>query len=109
MATLVSEFRDLSSTFDQDQAARLSEDLPLVVLTGGQSFAGLPDGLRERMESVRHELQRELAAFSTNSDHRIIADAGHYIQLDDPEAVIRAVADVVAAVRNASPIGTPRP
>lgn len=108
MATLVSEFKALHSTLAQDQQARLSTDLPLVVLTGGQSFAGLPEGLRERMESVRLDMQRELAAFSRNSDHRIIADARHYIQLDDPEAVITAVADVVAAVRDDSPLGPPR-
>ena len=109
MATLASEFKALPSTLAQDQEARLSGDLPLVVLTGGQTLAGLPDGLRERMESVHLEMQRELAAFSTNSNHRILADAGHNIQLDDPEAVIRAVADVVAAVRDGSPIGTSRP
>lgn len=109
VATLISEFRALQSTLAQDRRARLSEDLPLVVLTGGQSFAGLPDGLRERMESVRREMQRELAALSRNSDHRILPDAGHYIQLDDPEAVIGGVADVVAAVRDDSTLGTPRP
>ena len=109
VATLVSEFEAVGSTLAEDQEAGLSEDLPLVVLTGGQALAGLRDELRERMESVRLAMQRELAAFTGNSDHRILPDAGHFIQHDDPEAVIRAVADVVAAVRDGSPIGTSRP
>ena len=39
----------------------------------------------------------------------ILDDACHDVQLDAPETVIRAVADVVATVRDDSPIWTPRP
>ena len=62
MATLVREFDALDSILAQDQVAVLPRNLPLIVLTGGRSFAELPDGLRQRAESVRLETQRELGA-----------------------------------------------
>lgn len=36
---------------------------------------------------------------SDNSDHRVIYGVGHFIQVDEPEAVISALRDVLAAVR----------
>lgn len=41
----------------------------------------------------------ELAGLSTNSSHRTVDGAGHYIHVDRPEAVIEAIRDVVTAVR----------
>ena len=46
---------------------------------------------------------------SRNSDHRILAVTGHYIQLDDSEVVIRAVADGLAAARDDSPLWISQP
>lgn len=108
VAALTSEFDAFHSTMAQDREARIPGELPLVVLSAGQRFASIPDELRERVEGIDREMQSELAALSANSDHRILEDAGHYVQLDDPEAVIRAVADVVAAVRDDSPLGSLR-
>ncbi len=49
-------------------------------------------------------LQAELAALSTNADQRVIQDATHYIQLDNPAAVIAAILDVVTTVREGGPV-----
>lgn len=44
-------------------------------------------------------LHDDAASWSTRSRHELVPDAGHYIQLERPDAVLRAVDDVVAAVR----------
>jgi pimeloyl-ACP methyl ester carboxylesterase len=42
---------------------------------------------------------RLMDPLSTNSDQRLLAASGHYIQHEQPEAVVTAVRDVVIAVR----------
>lgn len=51
------------------------------------------------MRRVWLKLHEELARLSTNSDHRIVEGAGHYIHRDRPEAVVAAISDVVTAVK----------
>lgn len=41
----------------------------------------------------------ELAALSSIGIRRLVPDAGHYIQNDDPDIVIGAISEVVAASR----------
>lgn len=41
------------------------------------------------------QMQDELAALSTESTHIIAEGSGHYVHLDDPELVIRAIKDLV--------------
>ena len=48
-----------------------------------------------RLETLRKELQAELATRSALSEQRIIAGAGYFIQSDNPSAVVRAVQDVL--------------
>lgn len=63
----------------------------LVVLTRGLDVT---DGLTENHAG--------LARLSSNSRHTVVPDAGHEIHLFSPAAVIQAVSDVVAAVRQSS-------
>ena len=51
-------------------------------------------------------LHEEEATWSTHSRHELVPDATHYIQFDRPDIVIRAVREVVGAVRNGSPADT---
>jgi len=74
-------------------------DLPLVVLT-----AGISEKTQNAFHHTRFALQAELAMLSTNSDQRVSPHAGHYIQLDDPDAVVTAIRDVVTAVRKGTPV-----
>lgn len=72
-------------------ARRYYGDLPLEVLTAGQTIAAAgPEWLR---------LQRELAALSGCGVQTTVADAGHYVQLDRPDSVSAAIERVVAAAR----------
>jgi len=81
---------------------------PIVVLTAGKASEdrrpGVPEEVYAQIAALKEELQRELAELSTNSDHRVVSDAGHVIQGDDPEAVAEAIRDVVNAVRTGTPI-----
>jgi pimeloyl-ACP methyl ester carboxylesterase len=65
---------------------------PIVVLTRGEFDS-------EQQRSVWVEMQEELAALSSHNDHRIVDGAEHSIHIDDPDAVIEAIGDVVVAIR----------
>lgn len=100
---------DAIDTFAAQTAATSDlGDRPVVVLTAGQVAEGIRQAFDEAVLEETHavwlELQGELAALSTNSDHRVIERASHYIHQQAPEAVRTAIADVVMAVRDDSPV-----
>jgi pimeloyl-ACP methyl ester carboxylesterase len=72
------------------QAAAVSSlgDLPLVILSGGHHAAPYTDW------------QRELAQLSSCGRHVVASDSGHWIHLDHPELVTRAIREVVTAARS---------
>ncbi|HEY0604391.1 MAG TPA: alpha/beta hydrolase [Herpetosiphonaceae bacterium] len=82
-------------------------DIPLIVLSASHSdpdsvpaSAAVTPAVLEEYEQTREQLQRELAALSTNGK-RIVADgSGHYVQLDRPDLVIRAIEDLLAVARS---------
>ena len=98
----------METIFDQAQQTGPFDDLPVVVLSAGKLPDPLPPWISQeagtQMQKVWAELQNELAALSTNIDHRVIIGASHYIQWDDPAAVITAVSDVVTAHREGTPV-----
>jgi pimeloyl-ACP methyl ester carboxylesterase len=71
-------------------APALLGDMPLIVLTRGRGGA--------------EEAHAELARMSRNSRHTVVQDSYHEIHLSHPAAVVRAVGDVVAAVRTKAPL-----
>lgn len=88
----------------QQQAAelnRLRDDLPLVAL----SAAVPPSSSWRAADRSRVHGQywqdghRQLADQSTSGRWTIVAGAGHFIQLDQPDAVVAAITDVVRQVR----------
>ncbi len=72
---------------------------PVVVLTRGV-FDADPPGTREAWT----DMQNELASLSADTDHRVVERATHNIQIDAPDAVVRAIRDVVSAERAAAPV-----
>lgn len=86
-------------------------DLPLVVLSAGRHPGDGrldPETLQE-VAGIWGELQAELAALSTNADHRTLTDAAHYLHWDDPEAVVRGILDVVEAARGGGTVAAAPP
>jgi pimeloyl-ACP methyl ester carboxylesterase len=74
---------------------------PTIVLT--QSFVGEPDvpASFQRRWPLLHD---ELAARSSNSVHVIAVRSGHFIQEDEPDLVVAAIEEVLAAVRDGQPL-----
>jgi pimeloyl-ACP methyl ester carboxylesterase len=75
--------------------------MPLVVLSIESTWDnGTPAGARfnQAYSKVWIGLQRDLAHLSTRGVHRVIENSGHHIQLDQPQAVIDAVDDVLRQV-----------
>jgi pimeloyl-ACP methyl ester carboxylesterase len=74
---------------------------PVVVLSAGVPLA-MPGISQVGNDSIQHvwlQLHGELAELSTNSDHRIVQGARHYIHWEQPEVVIAAIRDVIDAAR----------
>lgn len=81
-------------------ARRSFGDLPLVVLTHAQSDS--PSGLPEdEGGDLAMELHDDLAGLSTRGVHRVVPSSSHDIHFDQPQAVIDAILEVVAAARQA--------
>ena len=76
----------------QAAAVRSLGDLPLVVVSGDHHAAPYIDW------------QRDLAQLSSCGRHLVASDCGHWVHLDHPEVVTRAIREVVTAVRFAAQI-----
>jgi len=100
------ELKALSGTLEAAGQHRQLGSRPLVVLTAMAptpaevlKSAGMTRDQGDRMRAAWKVLHDEEATWSTRSRHELVPDATHYIQLDRPDVVIRAVREVVGAVR----------
>ncbi|HYW05671.1 MAG TPA: alpha/beta hydrolase [Longimicrobium sp.] len=105
-AALLKEARAAKATLRTAGRHRRLGARPLVVLTAAapmSSAARERTGLTPEQDARRlaawTRLHQDQATWSTRARHEIVDDAAHYIQLDRPDVVIRAVREVVAAVR----------
>lgn len=91
------EFSQIRTTLSEAQALTTLGDRPLVVLTAEKGAAG-----------GWIAAQDKLAALSTNSDHRMLANADHNMLTAHQATAIQssqAIRDVINVVRTGSPIG----
>jgi pimeloyl-ACP methyl ester carboxylesterase len=72
-------------------------DMPLIVLTRGKSEEEGPDG--KDLEAEHRRDHTAMAAMSRNGKLIIAEHSGHHVQLDEPELVIKAIRDALAAAR----------
>lgn len=103
---------DLVTAADEARASGDLGDRPVIVLTADEEFAELPEPYRSRDADAWLAMQQELASLSTRGVQRTVGDAGHFIQEDQPEAVVEAIRDVQAAIAEgpgAWPGGEPGP
>lgn len=107
------EYWDVQTSAAQVRATGSLGIIPLVVLTEDVNNLALwqrqmkrwygADYPPELVESLMQEwlrMQEELAELSSNSTHIIVEDSGHNIPVDQPDAVIDAILQVVDAVRS---------
>ena len=78
-------------------------DLPIVVLSSSDTRRS------NRVNTVIQELHAQLAGLSTNSVHKTVLEAGHYIHWDRPEVVMAAIRDVLRAVNDGTPLVLSQP
>jgi pimeloyl-ACP methyl ester carboxylesterase len=105
-ATAIAEMEQLPQTFEQTSVLMIGEqplgDLPLLVLTAGQTAAPGSTPFDEQYVPVSDsqiKLQLELAGLSSQGEQRVIAASGHAVHQDAPDEVIRAIHDLVKAIR----------
>lgn len=105
---LASELKSVRGGVSEDEvraAHRDFGDMPLIVLTRDlDRDRKMPLGPGETKESRKMlqgnwmQMHDELASRSTRGQSRVVANTGHYIQLDQPDAVISAIESVLDEV-----------
>jgi len=109
-AAVIAEMNSASSTLAEAGTFRNLGARPVAVLTHNESLTddalkkqGMSKLEGEKLNSVWLDLQNDIASWSSRSTHRILGDAGHYIQFDRPDAVVTAIREVVDGVRSDAP------
>jgi pimeloyl-ACP methyl ester carboxylesterase len=91
----IEEMEADAETFASADDAKSLGSRPLFVLTAGLPPAGVP----ERFGVIWRQLQDEEASWSSVSEHQVVPDSHHDIQLERPERVIAAIRWTVDRVR----------
>jgi pimeloyl-ACP methyl ester carboxylesterase len=103
-------FESYNHQYDSADHHRLGA-MPLVVLSVEHPWDnGAPANARlsRSYGPVWNAMHADLARLSSRGVHRIVKKSGHGIQLDQPQAVIDAVDEVLSQVRAGAP-GPPKP
>jgi pimeloyl-ACP methyl ester carboxylesterase len=85
-----------------DAPGPLFGERPVVVLGAGrtkEAWSDLPDSVRTAFDAIWLDEQKDLAEESRNGVFHSIADSDHDLVGQDPDAVIAAIDEVLAAVR----------
>ncbi|KQY30875.1 hypothetical protein ASD21_07310 [Caulobacter sp. Root1455] len=97
---------DNGDSLDSAQAGPRQRDfgaLPMVVLVSDPTKPPSPPPTWDEYRTIKHRLNRELAARSTQGRFQPVPASGHMIQYDAPQVVVDAVRSVVEAARKAPP------
>lgn len=104
--TATAEMKQLPATFEQTSELLIGDhpfgDLPLIVLTAGQTSAPGSTPFNEQYVAVpdsQIQSQLELAGQSSRGEQRVIAESGHSVHLDAPGEIIRAIRDMLEMIR----------
>jgi pimeloyl-ACP methyl ester carboxylesterase len=115
VAALLKENQALDATLRTAARHRQLGARPLVVLTGARRMPprvrerlGISEADEARRRSAWLRFHQDQATWSTRSRHEVVDDAAHYVHVDRPDVVIRAVREVAGAVRALHASGKPR-
>lgn len=101
--TLISELHDNLKVYRHPVSARESHgSKPLIVLTAANTYADALPRYRKGLEAARHYTQEKIAATSTRSKLVRVENTSHDIQIDQPDAVVKAVTWVLQLSQLAS-------
>jgi pimeloyl-ACP methyl ester carboxylesterase len=81
-------------------------DRPLVVLGAGKRGKppGTSDEMWDQLKKEREENIKDLQSLSRNSKLVIVPSSGHAIHVEDPQAVVKAIEEVIESVRTGGPL-----
>jgi len=103
--TAISEMTQLPQTFQQtSQLLKGNQpfgDLPLIVITAGQTSAPGSTPFSEQYTPIPEsqiQNQLELAGQSSRGEHRILNESSHSVHLDAPAEVVKAIRDLFEIV-----------
>ena len=106
LSALDREMAGLEATMAIPKETRNLGDRPLVVLTHSEKTSAkdlqqmeLTPEQGDHLDAVWRTLHNEEATWSTHSRHEVVPGSTHYIQFDQPQAVIAAVREVVQQIR----------
>jgi hypothetical protein len=106
LGPLLKEIESVDQTLAEAGAFRQLGDRPLHVLTSmvplpPEALAALKLTPEQGVQykEIWKQMHDEEASWSSNSQHRLVTDAGHYIQFERPDVVVDAVKSVVSSVR----------
>ncbi len=100
--TFYDETIEGEATLEQAGQVQNLGSIPLIVLSSARPSFNIEG---QDPQEVWLELQEELTLLSDNSEIRKFSESGHYIQFDQPEAVIEAIRDITQ--RCPKKIGSP--
>lgn len=104
------DFAAASAPMREAAAAHPLRPMPLVVIAHGQPFGLQAEDLGfppETLERAWRTAQEGLATLSPRARFEVTEESAHYVQLDQPDLVIAAIRQVVAAVRDPASWATP--
>jgi pimeloyl-ACP methyl ester carboxylesterase len=85
-----------TATSDEVASGRASYGaMPLIVLTGADTYKVVPQPLRQAVDARWAELHRAVAQRSKRGVQREVEGSSHLMMNDRPDAVIQAVAEVI--------------
>jgi pimeloyl-ACP methyl ester carboxylesterase len=93
-ATASSELANIKKSFEEVRSVTSLGSLPLIVLSQGSKNSKMSDVRFQQWAS----LQLDLTKLSSNSQHIIAENSGHFVQLDRPDLVISAVQKLIENV-----------
>ncbi len=107
--SIVNETDAFEESLADAGTARQLNDRPVFVLTGMEPLSAevlayfkLTPEQGKQYQEIWKSMHDEEASWSTQSQHQLVFDAGHYVQFDQPDVVISAVQSVVDRVRAAA-------
>ena len=99
--TVLSVLQDNARVFKQAVAARETHgSTPLIVLSAANTYADTPPRDRKGLEQARAHTQAQIVATSSRGTLVHVPDTSHDIQIDQPEAVVKAVRQALQMARH---------
>ena len=103
-ATTLSEYEAMDAASSDQVAAEKKSlgDRPLILLNAGNKLRFLPGQTEEQTDALTAvwlQKHREILPLSGRGELRMVEGSGHFIPREKPDAVVRAVTDMVRELR----------